>query len=81
MFKLTLAAAALAVAALAAHPVWAEDTLTNGQTPPTPLSGNSPAQPTDSLPAGAGTDVLQRAGSNVGTTTVTPSPAPAPVSR
>lgn len=76
MSKLTLAAAALAVAALAAYPAWAEDTLTNGQTPPTPLSGNSPAQPTDSLPAGAGTTTLERAGSNVGTTTVAPPPAP-----
>ena len=76
MLKVTLAAAALAVATLAANPVRAEDTLTNGQTPPTPNSGSSTAQPANSLPSGAGTDTLERAGDNVGTTTVTPPPAP-----
>lgn len=76
MLKITLAAAALAVATFAANPVRAEDTLTNGQTPPTPNSGSSTAQPMNSLPAGAGTDTLERPGSNLGTTTVTPPLAP-----
>lgn len=78
MLKLTLAAAALAVATLAANPVNAQESLTNGQTPPTPNAGVSTAQPTNSLPAGAGTDAFQRAGSNIGTTTVTPPSAPTP---
>lgn len=74
MFRFTLAAAVLAVAGLAVHPARAEDMLTNGQTPPTPLSGNSPAQPTDGLPAGAGTELPPRAGTSLGTTTITPAP-------